>query len=513
MRIADLAGRRIAVWGYGREGQAAITALRRRLPQLRPTLFCSEAEAASFSFSLREKVPAGRMREKTVETVGSFESPSASPSPAPAGRPLPVGEVNIFTSPPDGAALSAFDVVIKSPGISAYKPEILEAQHNGTRFTTGTALWFAENPQARVIAVTGTKGKSTVTASIAHLLRALGRRVALAGNIGLPLLELLDPPQPPDWWVVELSSFQTRAATRVDIAVVNNLYEEHLDWHGTRERYADDKLALAAVARTVVANAAQAPLFARLASHPRVLGFGTADGWHVAGGTIRRDERAVFDLAHSPLPGPHNALNFCAALAALEAAAWVEECGQGGPFLDLRDRGRAQERAVAVAPALATFRPLPHRLQTLGERDGLVWIDDSIATTPQAILEALASLAGCKVTVLVGGYERGLDWRGFADQVRAQPPHAIVAMGANRVRIAAQLREIGGAYRLESAASVDEAVLRARALTPAGGVVLLSPGAPSFDQFKDYAERGRRFAELAGFDPTAIGSIEGVGIA
>jgi UDP-N-acetylmuramoylalanine--D-glutamate ligase len=114
---------------------------------------------------------------------------------------------------PTAADLSAF-VVIKSPGISAYRAELLEAQRNGTRFTSATALWFAEHAHSRVIAVTGTKGKSTTSALIAHLLRSLGRRTALAGNIGLPVLELLDPPQEPDWWVIELSSFQTPGGPR-----------------------------------------------------------------------------------------------------------------------------------------------------------------------------------------------------------------------------------------------------------------------------------------------------------
>lgn len=483
MRIADLAGRRVAVWGYGREGNAALSALSARLPLLRPTLLCSEAEARSISSP-------GHFRESGSQNSALAIPPEEMDSRVRANDV--VASFDIVTTSPDAAALSAFDLVIKSPGISAYKPEILEAQHNGARFTSGTALWFAENPLARVIAVTGTKGKSTVTALIAHLLRSLGRRAALAGNIGLPLLELLDPPQPPDWWVVELSSFQTREAVQVEVAVINNLYEEHLDWHGTRERYAKDKLALAAVARTVVANSTQAHLLEQLAAHPRVLGFGDVGGWHVADGKIHRGEHAVFDLAQSPLPGLHNARNLCAALAALDAAG---------------------EDAIAAAPAIAMFRPLPHRLQTLGECDGLIWIDDSIATTPQATLEALASLSGRAVTVLVGGYDRGLDWRGFAEAVRAQPPHAIVAMGANGARIAAQLREAGCTYRLESAATVDEAVRLARALTPIGGGVLLSPGAPSFDQFKDYAERGRRFAELAGFDPDEIGSIQGLGIA
>src|SRR4029079_572507 len=116
--------------------------------------------------------------------------------------------------------------------------------------------WFAEHPRARTICVTGTKGKSTVSALIAHLLRRGGTRVALAGNIGLPLLELIAPPQPPEWWVIELSSFQTRDfAGAPTVAVINNLYDEHLDWHGTRERYAADKLRIAADASRLVVAA------------------------------------------------------------------------------------------------------------------------------------------------------------------------------------------------------------------------------------------------------------------
>jgi len=451
MRIADLADRRVAIWGYGREGRAALAALGSRLPDSRFTVFCSDAEA----------------------------------------RELRDGAIAL-SLPPDAAALSAFDVVVKSPGISAYRPEIIEAQHNGTLFTSGTALWFAEHADARVIAVTGTKGKSTVSALIAHFLRALGRRTALAGNIGLPLLELLDAPVRPDWWVVELSSFQTRAAPRVEIGVVNNLYEEHLDWHGTRERYAADKLALADAAKTLVVNALQPEIVTRTAAHPHRVSFGDTAGWHVRDGAIFRAAQRVIGIAELPLPGEHNALNVCAALTALEAAG---------------------EDARAALSSIGTFRALPHRLQTLGARDGITWIDDSIATTPQATLEALASLRDRAVTVLVGGHDRGLDWRPFADDVQRDPPHAIITMGANGARIARVLREASGRYRLEAALTLHEAVAAARSITPSNGIVLLSPGAPSFDQFRDYAERGRAFAALAGFDPDAIGTIEGLGIA
>jgi UDP-N-acetylmuramoylalanine-D-glutamate ligase len=233
-------------------------------------------------------------------------------------------------------------------------------------------------------------------------------------------------------------------------------------------------------------------LLTRTAAHPHRIVFGDATGWHVRDGAIFRFERRARELTDLPLPGLHNALNVCAALAAVDAAG---------------------EDAMGGLDDVGSFVPLPHRLQTLGERGGLVWVDDSIATTPRATFEALESLAPRKTTVLVGGHERGLDWRGFAEAVQRAPPHAIVTMGANGKRIADILRALPGDYRLKSAVALADAVSIARDITPANGIVLLSPGAPSFDQFRDYAERGWAFATLAGFDATFIGNIRGLGIA
>jgi UDP-N-acetylmuramoylalanine--D-glutamate ligase len=451
MTIAALAGQRVAVWGFGREGRAAIAALRTRLPTLPLTLYCAAEE---------------------MSAAQAFD-----------------GALTVRAGEPDAAALDEFDVVIKSPGISAYKPALLAARAQGVRITSGTALWFAENPAARVIAVTGTKGKSTTSALLTHLARAVGVRTALAGNIGLPLLELLD--QSAALWVIELSSFQTGEAGPLALGVVTSLYEEHLDWHGSRERYVTDKLRLAEVAQRLLVNAGQADLLARTVQHPDRLTFGRLDGWHVADGFIRRGERAVFALGAMTAPGEHNALNACAALAALEAMG-----------ID----------AIGAAPALASFRPLPHRLQPLGQRDGFHYINDSISTTPQATLAALDSLSGQAVGVLVGGYERGLDWTPFVTAMTQRPPQAIVCMGANGARIETALRAAGVACAIARVDGLAEALTRAQALLTVGGTVLLSPGAPSFDQFHDYAERGRRFAELAGFDNLSAG-IDGMGIA
>jgi UDP-N-acetylmuramoylalanine--D-glutamate ligase len=453
MQFAELERANVAIWGYGREGRSVLAALRRRYPDQPLTLYCKPDEA----------------------TVAQARGDAA---------------LTVVAKPPDAEALSAHAIVVKSPGISAYKPELLVARARGTRITSGTALWFGENPDARVVAITGTKGKSTTTALVTHLARALSVRTALAGNIGLPLLEL--DGQHADLWTLELSSFQTGEAGPVELGVVVSLGEEHLDWHGTVERYITDKLKLADVSRTLLVDAETPELMRRTAAHPRRVTFGDAGGWHVAAGAIVRDGRRVFEVAALPLHGAHNAHNACAALAAIELLG-----------LD----------ALQAAPALAAFKPLPHRLTALGRHAGVDWIDDSISTTPDAALAALESLRGRAVTLILGGHDRGLDWTHFAEAVRVQPPHALVVQGAAGARIAATLHRVGDGCLIEATADLAAAVARAKTLTPPDGVVLLSPGAPSFDQFRNYAARGRAFARLAGLEGDAIGEITGLGIA
>ncbi len=461
VRISQLDGRAVGLWGWGREGRAAWRAIRARLPSLPLTLFCSEGEAADAA-ALGDAL----LRPRTGA---------------------------------DAEALAALDVVVKSPGISPYRPEALAAAAHGTVFVGGTAQWFAERPDARTLCVTGTKGKSTTTALLAHLLRAAGVRTALAGNIGLPLLELLDAEA--EAWAIELSSYQTgdvaASGTRPGIAVVTNVFPEHLDWHGSEARYVADKLALLTAGRPRIAvlNAEDPRLAALDLPDSEVRWYGRGDGWHLRGDALYRGDEAVLDTAGLPLPGRHNRGNLCAALTALDAFG-----------LD----------AAALAPHARGFLPLPHRLQALGERDGLRWVNDSISTTPHAGIAALQLYPGPRTAILVGGHDRGLDWGVFADYVRRHPPGVVATMGQNGPRIFEALREAAaeGGFALRQAADLEAAVAAARAaLGPGGGVLLLSPGAPSFGPYRDYAERGRHFARLGGFDPDAIAAIPGLGIA
>ncbi|MDG6347379.1 UDP-N-acetylmuramoyl-L-alanine--D-glutamate ligase [Luteimonas sp. 8-5] len=474
MRISELDGRRVALWGWGREGRAAWRALRGpgtgdRGPDGMVGLFCSASEAVE----AREFDPG-----LVIEAEATAER------------------------------LAAYEVVVKSPGISPYKAEAVAAAARGTRFIGGTALWFGERAGADGVVpgaacVTGTKGKSTTTALLAHLLRAGGHRTALAGNIGLPLLEVLHDQA--EYWAIELSSYQTGdvadSGARPQVAVGLNIFPEHLDWHGSHERYVADKLRLFTDARPRIAvlNAGDPILASLQLPDSEVRWFNREDGWHLRGDALHRGEAFIMDTAALPLPGRHNRGNLCAVLAAIEALG-----------LD----------AASLAPRAADFRPLPHRLQVLGTRDGLTWVNDSISTTPHASLAALDVYCRERVALLVGGHDRGLPWDDFAAAMRQRCPEAIVTMGHGRpgqtgdrihALLAPLVDECGLA--LHAAEDLEAAVSTARMALGGHGVVLLSPGAPSFGAYRDYTERGRHFAALAGFDPAAISAIPGLGIA
>lgn len=474
VRISALEGQRVALWGWGREGRAAYAALRASVsgtPRFAGelTLFCGAAEADD------ARALGDVLLSVQTETTGE--------------------------------RLAAFDVVIKSPGISPYGEAAAFAAARGTRFVGGTALWFAERPEARTLCVTGTKGKSTTTALLAHLLRAGGHRTALAGNIGMPLLELLDAQA--DYWAIELSSYQTRdvaaSGVRPDVAVVTNIFPEHLDWHGGERRYVEDKLALLteAAPRIAVLNAADprlaaagAGLLARgadMSDRVDVRWYGTPEGWHLREDALFRGNDKVLDTRLVPLAGRHNRSNLCAVLTAVEALG---------------------HDAAALAAQACTFQPLPNRLQVLGVRDGVLWVNDSISTTPHASLAALDVFGERRVAILLGGHDRGLDWQEFAEAVHQRAPAVIVTMGQNGPRIHALLAPLQQAFgfELHAADDLQRAVSVARDALRGEGVMLLSPGAPSFGAYRDYVARGRHFAELGGFDPDAISAISGLGV-
>ncbi len=442
--LADLQAARIGILGAGREGQAVYVWLCKRLPHKALTLLVESPADPVFVDSLR---PGDRLLQE----------------------------------PLSGARLRSFDVLIRSPGISLYREPLRAALDAGVRITTASNLWFATHPAAQTICITGTKGKSTTSALVAHLLQSCGCQVQLAGNIGMPLLACDD--QGVDWWVIELSSYQIADLEAAPtIAVILNFSPEHLDWHGSESIYRRDKLRLAALAGqgTLIVNGSDVELAGDLAGAANVTWFNTAAGVHVVDQLLFDRNIPLPVSMPAGLPGRHNLLNVAAALSVVAAAG-----------LDMQQAARA----------VASCKSLPHRLQVLGRRHGVTYINDSIASTPVATVAALEALRDRPIILIVGGLDRGLDWSRYATAFLHSSARAVIGLPANGPHIIATLRQAGiaPAGGFHEVSDLQTAVALAREMAVVGDTVLLSPGAPSFPQFIDFRDRGQAFAHVCGF--------------
>jgi UDP-N-acetylmuramoylalanine--D-glutamate ligase len=442
VRFSELEGAQVGVWGAGRE-------------------------VSSFARQLARRLPSARI------AVAVFDSPPAHDVSETLGAP----GVQVVSSAQAFAALAGCDVLVRSPGVSIHRPELVALREAGVPVTTATALWLAERGGAGTIGVTGTKGKSTTAALVAHIARAAGSSVQLVGNIGVPALDLLDHP-PADVTVVELSSFHI-ADLQVgpEVALVTNVFREHIDWHGSEAAYRAEKLRILGLPGVRVAVVGERE--ERIArAHPgiEVSVFGACGGWGSTAEGISRDGEPALTRAELPLHGEHNALNLCGALTALEALG-----------VDLPE----------LAQALADFRALAHRLETVLERDGITWVDDSISTTPESALAALASFPGREIVLIGGGQDRGQHYSQLA-RALAERGASVIGVASTGPRLVAAARAAGmPTARAIEAADMAAAVERARSLAQTGSVVLLSPAAPSYDGYANFEERGERFQECA----------------
>jgi UDP-N-acetylmuramoylalanine--D-glutamate ligase len=444
VRFSELDGAAIGVWGAGREIRSLADQLARRLPAARIT-------------------------------VAAFDTPP----PDDAQEVLRSPGARIVTSAQAVEALSGCDVLVRSPGVSIHRPELTALRGAGLPVTTATGLWMAERGGKGVIGVTGTKGKSTTAALAFHLARASGRAVSLAGNIGVPALDLLDR-TPDELAVVELSSYQIAdLEIAPEVVVLTSLFREHLDWHGSEEAYRAEKLRILDLPglRLAVFNARDERLTAAAgAAQVAVVPYGAPNGWDAASRGIELRGELALPSEELPVPGEHNALNLCGALAALEA--------QGVELPPLPE-------------AMRGFQPLPHRLETVAERDGLLWVNDSISTTPESTLAALASFPQREIVLIAGGQDRGQDYAELARELAARRATVIGLPSTGRRLLSAARAEGVPAEHAIEADDIEAAVALAREVGPPGGAVLLSPAAPSYDHYRDFEERGERFRALA----------------
>jgi UDP-N-acetylmuramoylalanine--D-glutamate ligase len=385
---------------------------------------------------------------------------------------------------PDQVPWSRVDVVVRSPGVSRYRSELAEAEAAGVIVTTAMAVWLEDFADARVVAVTGTKGKSTTATLTAALLRHDGLDVALLGNIGVPVTETYGRPRV-DAYVVEVSSYQAAdVSVSPGVCVLTSLAPDHLDWHRGVDAYYRDKLRLidAGPPGSVAVNAANGEAVARTAGHPGRLLYGPRGRVLVnAHDRIEADGVVLGDAGRLRAPGAHNRWNLCGAVAAA-----------------LLLNGRPPT-AGAVAAVIDGFEPLPSRCRSLGERDGITFVDDALASNPFATVASLTSFPDRPLTLIIGGADRGVDPGPLVEAVAGRRPvPRVIVLPPDPRRLADALAGRAGAVDVEVADDLADAVDRARRVTPAGGVVLFSPAAPTPAGQGGYAARSRQFAESAG---------------
>lgn len=448
---ADLRGRRTVVLGLARSGIAA-------------SRFLSDSGASVTAYDRR---PASELAD-AIATLG--------------GRSI---QLALGLDPVAAAELlGRADLLVTSPSVSARFPTtdawlrdaLLAAEARGAEIVSEVEL-FLRLTSARIVGVTGTKGKTTTSSLLAAILEAGGVPTVLGGNIGTPLVEHSLELGPRDWVVLELSELQLPTISRgVDVAVYTNIGEDHLDRHGTVQAYRSVKARLAELSvgsGRVVLNRDDPgcrELGGRLPGD-RLAWYGLAgdDGlraW-VDDEWISMAGERLLRTSQVPLPGRHMLSNV---LAAALAATLV---------------GVEPER---IAAAIQSFPGVPHRLEALGERAGVRWVNDSQATIPAAAIAALEAF-DAPLVLIAGGKDKGLEYAAFADAIAARA-RAAVLIGETADEIAAL---IGDRVPVERAESIDEAVRAAARLARPGDVALLAPAAASFDMFVDYAARGDAF--------------------
>ena len=383
------------------------------------------------------------------------------------------------------ALLEGVDAVVASPGVALREPVLRAALERGIEVVGDVEVFAREvarrSPGARVLAITGTNGKSTVTALAGAMGRAAGYETIVAGNIGLPVLDALDSPQAERaaLYVLELSSYQleTTSSLALDAAAMLNLTQDHLDRYESMDDYAraKERIFRHASKRVVNRDDPRSVAMGDASAFSFGLGVPANDGqWGLDASStwMRRGDAGVIALGEMAMKGMHNAANAMAAHALL--------CAIDAP-------------AAPLAQAMREFKGLPHRVELVAEAGGVAFYDDSKGTNVGATVAALESFR-TPVVLIAGGDGKGQDFAPLAPAVKRHA-RAAVLIGRDAGRIAAALARSD--VSLARASSMEEAVESAFALASPGDSVLLSPACASFDMFRDYRHRGEMFAAAA----------------
>ncbi|MDO8526805.1 MAG: UDP-N-acetylmuramoyl-L-alanine--D-glutamate ligase [Deltaproteobacteria bacterium] len=446
----DLLNKKVLIVGFGKSGQAVLR-------------YCIQHGA-------RPAVTDVRGEEAFSSSLVAF---SGYPVDWFFGKPNP----DIFTSA---------DLIVVSPGVPPTLPELVAARKAGVPIVGEIELALGGMEQKpKIIAVTGTNGKTTTVSLIHHLLQSAGKKSVLAGNVGTPLIDCLEELKTAEFLVLEISSYQieTSPSLKPDVAIWLNVTEDHLDWHEDFSAYVSAKaklirqtapngLVIYNVEDSVVALSVEQIPSSRLPfSVKRQLKMG---GWVEEGGLCLKtglNSKAIrFELARATLKGIHNWENMLSALLALS------------PYI--------KEEAI-LQKGLENFVPLPHRMQVVREIAGVKFINDSKGTNVGATLKALATTP-FPIVWIAGGKDKGGSYEPLKELVKKRVKKAFL-LGEAKEKMAESLK---GCTEIVMTKDLQEAVVLSLKTAKAGESVLFSPACSSFDMFKDYADRGNRFMEL-----------------
>ncbi|MBI3385099.1 UDP-N-acetylmuramoyl-L-alanine--D-glutamate ligase [Candidatus Gottesmanbacteria bacterium] len=438
--VEDLINKRILLVGFAREGVSSLNFLRRHFP---------------------------------VKKIGVFDQKNLGDLDQKAQK-LIKKDLNLilFLGQKDFSELKNiagdFDLIIKSAGI----PNKLLPSEIQTKLTTQTAIFF-DNFPGEIIGVTGTKGKSTTSSLIYAVLKESGKKTKLLGNIGAPCLDFLDKVEPDVICVFEISSHQLSTLTKSPwIAVILNIYPEHLDFYTNLASYIEAKTNIT-----------------KYKTPKDFLIYNNDDDAvkKIAAGSLARKIPFNKDMAKkidgkTKLEGDHNRLNILAATKAAE-------------ILDIN--------LAVVKKAVANFKPLPHRLEKVGTYKGITFYNDSLSTIPEAAANALWGLGDRVETLICGGFDRGIDFSPVAEAVLKSHVRNLILFPTTGEKIWQEILKIDpGAkkkYRHLFTAKMGEAIKFSYRHTSVGKICLLSNASPSFGVFKDYADRGNQFKKWVRF--------------
>ena len=361
--------------------------------------------------------------------------------------------------------LMTCDVVLKSPGVPRRSASVVQLEKNNVYVTSTLNLWMNQADRSRVIGITGTKGKSTTTALITFFLQCLGEKAQRLGNIGLPPYDT-SVDTSTGWFVVEISSFQ---ATDLDVApktvVLTSLGSDHIDWHGSLEQYRSDKLQLTRASgehTTFVPNSEVVH----------------SESSQIGGTVVFVDSETSTLTEELHLLGEHSHSNVALALEVVSSVT---------------NTPRSEVHA-AVSTNASSFVPLSGRLTLVATKNGIKFVDDGLATSVLPAVAALDVFKDDSLALLIGGFDRGVDYVPLAQAIATRTrPTMLLSMGPAGKRIVEETLKINSEIAHTSFELMDEALIAGTEFLGTSGVVLLSPGAPSFDRYLNWEERSSDF--------------------